>query len=211
VKVRFNDILFDSATRQVFRGATEVHLSGKAFELLRYLIERRPQAVSKQELQNHLWPDTFVTEANLPSLIAEIREAIGDVARQPKYVATLHGFGYAFRALAATESGAAVADCWLTSPTAEIRLTHGENVLGRDGVGGARLDSSTVSRRHARIVVLGEKTTIEDLGSKNGTFVNNQPVTTPRTLADGDQIRIGSFLLTFRQARSGASTETESI
>jgi DNA-binding winged helix-turn-helix (wHTH) protein len=70
-KIRFGDVLFDLAARQVFRGAAEVHLSGKAFELLRYLIERRPQAVSKQDLQAHLWPDTFVTEANLPSLVAE--------------------------------------------------------------------------------------------------------------------------------------------
>jgi hypothetical protein len=167
--------------------------------------------VSKQDLQAHLWPDTFVTEANLPSLVAEIRDALGDDARQPRYIATLHGFGYAFRGLAAPEAAPRMADCWLVGVNAEVRLAYGENTIGRDGLGGATLDSPTVSRHHARIVVAGRTATIEDLGSKNGTFVNNEAVVSPRALADGDQIRIGSFLLTFRQTLSRTSTLTQSV
>jgi DNA-binding winged helix-turn-helix (wHTH) protein len=210
-KLRFGDVLFDLAARQIFRGTAEVHLSGKAFELLRFLIERRPDAVSKQDLQARLWPDTFVTEANLPSLVAEIRDALGDDARQPKYIATLHGFGYAFRGAAAPDVPPRMADCWLVGVDFEIRLGFGENTIGRDGLGGAQLDSPTVSRLHARIVVAGRSATIEDLGSKNGTFVNNAAVTAPRVLADADQIRIGSFLLTFRQTSSRTSTLTQSV
>jgi DNA-binding winged helix-turn-helix (wHTH) protein len=211
LKVRFGDVLFDFSTRQVFRAGAEVHLSGKALQLLKFLIEQRPRAVSKQDLQAHLWPETFVTEANLPSLVAEIRETIGDDARNPKYVATLHGFGYAFRALATTETSATAADCRLIGPAIEIRLGYGENVIGRDGLGGATLDSPTVSRQHVRILIADRGVTIEDLGSKNGTFVNSEPVTAPRSLVDGDHVRIGSFLLTFKQNLSGSSTLTQSV
>lgn len=211
LKIRFGDVLFDSSTRQVFRGGDEVHLSGKALQLLKFLIEQRPRAVSKQDLQTHLWPETFVTEANLPSLVAEIREAIGDDARNPKYVATLHGFGYAFRALATAEASATGADCRLIGAGIEIRLGYGENMIGRDGLGGAMLDSPTVSRHHARILIADAGVTIEDLGSKNGTFVNSEPVTAPRPLADGDHVRIGSFLLTFKHGPSVSSTWTQSV
>ena len=211
LKIRFGDVLFDFSTRQVFRGGAEVHLSGKALQLLKYLIEQRPRAVSKQDLQAHLWPDTFVTEANLPSLVAEIREAIGDDARNPKYVATLHGFGYAFRAMTTAEASATAADCRLIGTGIEIRLGYGENMIGRDGLGGATLDSPTVSRQHARILIADGGVTIEDLGSKNGTFVNSEPLTASRPLADGDHVRIGSFLLTFKQSPSVSSTWTQSV
>ena len=96
VKVRFGDVRFDDEARQLRRGAQTVHLSGKAFELLRLLLRRRPAAVSKAEIQDHLWPETFVSEANLPTLITAIRDALGDDARQPKFVRTVFGFGYAF-------------------------------------------------------------------------------------------------------------------
>jgi DNA-binding winged helix-turn-helix (wHTH) protein len=211
LKIRFGDVRFDSNTRQVFRGGAEVHLSGKALQLLKFLVEQRPRAVSKQDLQAHLWPETFVTEANLPSLIKEIREAIGDDARNPKYVATLHGFGYAFRAVVAAESSDTAADCRLIGAGIEIRLGYGENIIGRDGLAGATLDSHTVSRQHARIVIGARAILIEDLGSKNGTFVNSRPVTAPCPLADGDQVRIGSFLMTFKDALSGVSTMTQSV
>ena len=209
-KIRFGDVLFDFSTRQVFLAGVEVHLSGKALQLLKFLIEQRPRAVSKQDLQAHLWPETFVTEANLPSLVAEIRETIGDDARSPKYVATLHGFGYAFRGLATAETSGPAADCRLIGAGIEIRLGYGENVIGRDGWGAA-LDSPTVSRQHARILIAERGVTIEDLGSKNGTFVNSEPVTSPRPLGDGDHVRIGSFLLTFKQDLAGSSTLTQSV
>src|ERR1700752_977789 len=96
VKLRLGDLTFDSSARQLLRGTAEIHLSPKAFELLKTLIDQRPRALSKNELHEHLWPTTFVSEANLASLIAEIREALGDTARQPRFIRTPHRFGYAF-------------------------------------------------------------------------------------------------------------------
>ena len=107
MKVRFGDVRFDGEARQLFRQQDPVHVSGKAFELLKLLLERRPAALSKAEIQEHLWPDTFVSEANLPTLVTEIREAIGDDARHARFVRTVHGFGYAFSGEVTNESGQA--------------------------------------------------------------------------------------------------------
>jgi DNA-binding winged helix-turn-helix (wHTH) protein len=207
MKVYFGDVEFDGTARRLFRKGAEMHLPLKAFELLRILIERRPEALSKTELQNLLWPDTYVTEANLPSLVAQIRDALGDDARAPRYITTIQGFGYAFRANATVDGQPRGSDCWLAWAGSPILLATGENVLGREGAG-VVLDSPTVSRRHARVMVGGGRVTIEDLGSKNGTFVNNESVASPRPLKDGDRIRVGSFLLTFRVGPPNASTLT---
>ena len=56
----------------------------------------RPKALSKKALQERLWPSTFVAEANLSNLVAEIRQALGDNARAPRFIRTVHRFGYAF-------------------------------------------------------------------------------------------------------------------
>jgi pSer/pThr/pTyr-binding forkhead associated (FHA) protein len=67
-----------------------------------------------------------------------------------------------------------------------------------------------VSRRHARLIVKHEETVLEDFGSKNGTYRGSDRVTAPIRLADGDEIRIGSQLVTFR-VRSMGSTETQTV
>jgi pSer/pThr/pTyr-binding forkhead associated (FHA) protein len=73
-----------------------------------------------------------------------------------------------------------------------------------------RLDASTVSRRHARLVVMAAGTVLEDFGSKNGTRLGSERVTSPVQLADGDAIHIGSLLVTFHVRVPQGSTETQS-
>jgi TolB-like protein/Tfp pilus assembly protein PilF len=96
MRLLFGDCTFDSEARTLVRGAETVRLSGKAFQLLELLLAARPNPVSKTDLFAKLWPDTFVSEANLASLIKEIRAAIDDDARAPRFVRTAHRFGYAF-------------------------------------------------------------------------------------------------------------------
>jgi hypothetical protein len=204
----------DIASRQLWVRGREAHLSPKAFELLALLIERRPHAVSKQDIRERLWPGTFVTESNLPTLISEIREALGDTGKNPRIIRTLHRIGYAFQAapLPARGPAALVATPhgWLLGPAAEIALFDGENVLGREGSGVILLKSGTVSRRHARLTIDDQRAVLEDLGSKNGTYVNDERVNGPTLVAEGDQVRIGSLLFTFRSAQRTATTETQS-
>ena len=179
------------------------------------LIARRPHAVSKADIRKHLWPDTFVSESSLPSLVSEVREAIVDHRRKPGLLRTVHGFGYAFQsergvpAAAAAVPAPTAPDAWLLGSTAEVALRPGENILGREGEG-IVVKSSTVSRRHARLIVDVNGALLEDLGSKNGTFVNDRRVAGPMPIVDGDQVRIGSLLFTFRMAQGTETTETQS-
>ena len=207
MKVRFGEIELDADSRQLWRAGRDVHLSNKAFDLLALLVARRPAAVPKSEIHQHLWQDTFVSDTNLPTLIAEIRSAIGDDARKARFVRTVHRFGYAFQADAA-EPPEASASAWLIGATTRIGVLAGENVLGREGAGILAIDSPTISRRHARLTVGADAATIEDLGSKNGTYVNSERVTSPVRVVEGDLVRVGSLVFTFRFARPDSSTQT---
>jgi DNA-binding winged helix-turn-helix (wHTH) protein len=214
VIVQFSDFAVDFGTRQLLRGAEAIHVGPKAFELLELLLKSRPRALSKSQLQNQLWPRTFVSESNLTSLVAELRTALGDKARQPRFIRTVYGFGYAFSGRAAdlADTGGATpargVRLRLFLENREIALREGENLLGREDEGVAWLESPTVSRRHARILVSGGKATLEDLGSKNGTFVRGRRLTMPSPLSDGDEIRVGQVRMTFR-VLAPVSTRTE--
>jgi DNA-binding winged helix-turn-helix (wHTH) protein len=211
VKLRLGDVTFDPEARRLLRGDVEVRLSPKAFDLLRMLIDERPRALAKNELHGRLWPDTFVSDANLASLVAEIREALGDNARAPRFIRTAQRFGYAFcgatEAASVSTTPGEAAFCWLIRDGRRIPLHAGENILGRDSDDGVRIDSPTVSRRHARIVIGEGGATLEDLASKNGTFVGAVAVSASTALGDGDEIRVGSVVLRFRMA-TGAQTAT---
>lgn len=215
MKVRFGVCVLDGDTRQLFRGAEAVHLSPKAYDLLRILIESRPRAISKTDLKDRLWPGTFVSDANLPVLVAEVRVAIGDDAHHPEFVRTVHGFGYAFSGTATdvpevrTSGTPPMSDYWVISEARYVQLVEGENIVGRESECGVWLGLPGISRRHARITVSGDTVTIEDLGSKNGTFLRGIRVTAPCPLADRDEIRLGSAIVTFRAAHPGDRTLTE--
>lgn len=217
MKIRFGAFTLDLDTRQLAEGNRDIHLAPKAFDLLSLLIAERPKLLSKAVLQERLWPATFVAEANLSNLIAEIREALNDKARAPRFIRTSHGFGYAFCGEATTLDDTRVAaaasfgrpSCWLEWDKKRFPLSAGEHVIGRDPDVAIRLDSSTVSRRHARLLVKADETILEDFGSKNGTFRGAERVTAPVRLADGDAIRVGSFVVTFHAGGAMMSTDTQ--
>jgi len=214
-RFRFGEFVLDGDTRELRRGREAVSMSPKAFQLLEILIEHRPKAMAKRTLQDLLWPSTFVVEKNLANLVAEIREALGDSAEHPRFVRTLPRFGYAFLdAPAGTADDAAVVEpgripqCRLTWAEGRIALCEGAHVVGRDPEAGLFLDSQSVSRRHALIRVSSSGATLEDLGSKNGTFVGSHRIDAPTPLADGDAIKVGAITLTFKLLRAHGATET---
>jgi DNA-binding winged helix-turn-helix (wHTH) protein len=214
VKIQFGPFTLDSGTRQLTRDGEVIHLTPKAFELLETLALERPKVLSKTALQERLWPDTFVAEANLSNLVAEVRAALDDRARPPQFIRTAHGFGYAFCGTATTlaTSGEAAngrPTCWLEWGKQRFPLFIGEHIIGRDQDLDVPLDATTVSRRHARLVVTPERAMLEDCGSKNGTFRGGERVTSPVQLSDGDTIHIGSLLLTFHARAPQQSTETQ--
>ena len=209
MRVSFEGFVLDTSMRQLSRNGARVHLEPKALELLELLVARRPAAVSKTEIQERLWPDTFVSESSLTGLVAQVRKALDDDRRQERFLRTVHGFGYAFIG-EVTLGGAAATAARLVWEDAVFELRPGEHVLGRSEEAQVRLDAPGVSRRHARIVVTSEEATIEDLASKNGTYVGERRLEGPSALQDGDRVRLGSQLLVFRRAGAAAPTWTES-
>jgi DNA-binding winged helix-turn-helix (wHTH) protein len=213
--ITFGSFVLDQDTRELRRGSKSVLLTPKAYQLLEVLVVNRPRALSKSALQERLWPDTFVLEKNLVNLVAEIREALGDDATKPRFVRTVPRFGYAFRDATSPGSAAGArmrptgARFRLSWPAGRAALIDGEYVLGRDPDLELFLDAHDVSRRHARITIAGNDASIEDLNSKNGTFVSDRRVDSATRLVDGASIRVGSVRLTFTRVQNRGSTETE--
>jgi len=211
MRLSFSEFVLDTASRRLVRAGAPVHLEPKALELLALLVARRPAAVSKAEIHQRLWPDTFVSESSLTGLVAQVRHALGDDRRQERFLRTVHGFGYAFSGEIAADTGPQT-----DPPVARLLwedsvfvLNPGENLLGRAEEASPRIDAPGVSRRHARILVAAGGATIEDLASKNGTFVSERRLEGPTPLRDGDRIRLGRQLLVFRRADPAAATQTE--
>src|SRR5262245_55175667 len=215
--IEFGDFILDGGRRQLLRGGQEVRLGAKAFELLLLLLSQRPRAVSKAQIRDRLWPETFVSESNLSTVVTELRAALGDDAKQPRHLRTVYGFGYAFCGLATDQAAVGQSgEPRLRSPLrlrwgrVDVSLGQGENVLGRTHDAVLWLDSPMVSRRHAAIVVAGERASILDLGSKNGTYLRGERIDGPCLLADGDEIRLGDVVIGFHvlPADSTASLST---
>ena len=213
VRFEFGEYLADDATRQVLRGAAAVHLSPKAFDLLIALIRERPRVLPKAEIHARLWPNTFVSDASLAMVVAEVRAALGESARQPEFIRTVHRHGYAFqggarevpdavRTSSIVSTPASASDrapaYWLVISSGPIPLALGENIVGRDPNARVWLDAPSISRRHACIRVGTDGVTVEDLSSKNGTRVRGAAVTAVSRLMDGDELHFGSEAVTFR-------------
>jgi len=212
MRVGFGDFVLDRATRQLLKNGEVRPLEPKAYQLLDLLISRRPAAVSKQEIRDALWPDTFVSESHLSSLAARVRRALDTGVEGPGFVRTVHGFGYAFGAEATEEDNRrrperAVAQ--IEWDKRVLPLMEGESVIGRGEDVAVRIDVEGVSRRHARIVADGGRFTLEDLGSKNGTYLREQRLTGPAALEDGDTFRLGRTVVVFSVPRSRGATITE--
>jgi DNA-binding winged helix-turn-helix (wHTH) protein len=204
MRTRFLQFTVDSDTRQLLRDGSEIHLSTKAFDLLCFLIARRPGVVGKEELLRQIWPDSYVTEANVNVLIGEVRRALGDTAQTSQFIRTVHGVGYAFCASATASDieSPQRGRCRLIGNDRTFLLSEGENIIGRDPACSVWLDDPDVSRRHARIRVDSAQgcALLDDLNSTNGTSLGRSRVKAETRLADGDVIRVGPVELRFRDA-----------
>lgn len=203
MRLRFDNCELDSEERVLRVEGRPVRLSPKAFDLLCVLAESRPRALDKQTLIERVWPDAIVSDGSLAVLVAELRAALRDSATTPRILRTVPRFGYAFCAqLIETAEAAAKtpALAWLLNRSERIALRAGAITLGRDPACEAMIDAPGVSRRHAQIRVEATGIVIEDLGSKNGTFLNDNPVLGPTTLGDGDRVRFGPIQYLLRVA-----------
>lgn len=205
--VRFDSFELDVRRRQLFRDGRPIHLQPKAFDLLNLLVEAAPRVVAKSELHERLWPNGVVSDSTLVYLVKEVRRALGDRGRTEPMIRTANRVGYAFD-VPIRHAPHARLSRWLIKGRQRIPLADGEHLIGRDPQADVLLDYSTVSRRHARLLVSADGAVLEDLGSKNGTTIGGAALTGAVALSNGDRFACGQVSLTYRESRAGMPTAT---
>lgn len=210
-RFRFDQFCFDSDQKALLRGGEPVRLTPRAFRLLELLLRRRPKAVSKRDLLDHIWSGNIVEEANLKTLVSEIRTAIEDRGGRGDVVRTVYGYGYAFAGEVEEETTSAEADALVSIRwgTQTVLLPLGGHVIGRRPDCAVAIDDPSVSRVHAKLDITRSMMRIEDLRSKNGTFIDGRRITEPTELLNRCEILIGEVAVRLARLDSGdASTET---
>ena len=135
-RVIFDPFCLDLASEQLWRGSQAIKLRPKAFAVLDHLIARPGQLVTKDELLNAVWPGTFVSDAVLKVTVRQIREALGDDPKSPRFIETAHRRGYRFIGQIADK------------PAVAQRITHTRPVSGSQ-LGASDFPQTVVGRDKA--------------------------------------------------------------
>jgi len=203
MRLQFAEFTFHPAALQLRREGRSVRVPDKALTVLRLLLERRPDMVTKEELLQRIWPEKPVEEANLSMAIAQLRRALADDAQQPRFIRTHFRKGYAFvgdvidSSAPPAEGSRPASRCSLRWQKRRFALFEGENTIGRSPQSSVWIDHASVSRTHAAISISGAGATIEDRSSTNGTFLRGSRVSSPKALSNHDVIRVGTIDVTF--------------
>ena len=208
---RFGDFELDVAAFTLRREGIPVRLEKIPMEVLVLLVEHAGTLVTRDSIHAALWgPDVFLDrDAAINTAIRKIRKALGEDVDRPRFVETVVGKGYRFvgqivRETADPQRQGAVYR--LTRGTDAFALQDGENLIGRDPDVHVFLDHPSVSRRHARISITADRVVLEDLNSRNGTWIDGRGITSPTEVHDGFIIGVGPITLTFVSRSSVAST-----
>ena len=199
---------FDRDRRVLVVASGPVPLAPKEFDLLSLLLAHRPRVVTKDEILAALWPDTTVAETSLSTLVNELRSKLGQSGRDGP-IRTVHGVGYALAGDAGP--GPSREAPRLVRGPDQVLLPSSETILGREPGMPGTIDDGSVSRRHARLSWDGAQATLEDLGSKNGTFLRGARISGPVVLEDGDEVRLGLVSFVYRAPRAPGDSETNTV
>jgi DNA-binding winged helix-turn-helix (wHTH) protein len=206
VTYRFGPFALSPERRCLERDGAPVPLTPKAFDLLVALVRHRARALSKDEILTLVWPRSHVEEGNLAQQILLLRKAL---AAAGECVTTVPRHGYRFVAPVVEQSAehppSSSPHC-LIWDTREIPLREGVTVIGRADDADVRIPLPSLSRHHARIVVRGLSATLEDLGSRHGSWRGATRIQGIIELAGGDQIRLGTASLVYCLVMSDEST-----
>ena len=199
---------------RIVRDQVVVPLRPRVMDVLVALASRAGEVVSKRDLVDSVWSSGFVADNTINHCLKELRKDLGDSATAPRFVQTVPRRGYRLmgrvRPIEAGDAipGIEVARCILEGQGWSAYLLEGENLIGRGGEARIVVESPRVSRHHARIVISGESAIVEDLGSKNGTFVGERRIEEPASLSDGDLLRVGDVQIVFRSLGIGGPDAT---
>src|SRR5689334_5375836 len=183
-------------------------------EVLILLVRRNGALVGRDEIRAALWGSrVFEHDAAINTAIRKIRHVLEDDADMPRFVETVVGKGYRFVMSMTRGSTGSFAQRTAVSSHSVCRGKHeffletGDNFIGRDPAAQICVDHPSVSRRHAKIVLRAGQATLEDLDSRNGTFVNGRRLDAPTELGHGAVIGLGPITLTFISRSPSRSTQ----
>ena len=207
---RFGEFHLDIAAYALSRAGKRIKLEKLPMELLILLVGSAGTLVDRSTIQAALWgSDVFVErDSATNTAVRKIRHALGDDADRPRFVETVVGKGYRF--IASIEGCAERRPFPAFSVTRgkqEFMLGGGDNLLGRDPEARVCIDHPSVSRRHAQISILPNRATLEDLESRNGTFLSGRRIDSPIDIHHGAIIGLGPITVTFRMLSGPASTK----
>src|SRR5215471_20549679 len=103
----FGECILDAERYELQRAGAVVAIEPKVFQVLVYLIEHRDHLVTRDELLEHCWPGTFVSDAALTQCLTRVRRAVGEQRGGPLLIKTVHRHGYRFMAPLLTDPGCA--------------------------------------------------------------------------------------------------------
>jgi DNA-binding winged helix-turn-helix (wHTH) protein len=207
--------LVEPTLDRITRDGREVRLRPRAMDVLIVLSLSSGKLVTKNALLDEVWRTEYVGDHALTQVVAELRAALGDDARNPTFIENIPRRGYRLVADVMPVAESSVSSTGATMPfkldteAGSKPLLQGSTVIGRTEDADIHIDKTEVSRCHAMITVQGTTAIIEDLGSKNGTFVNGHQVAGPTPLANGDEIWIGRSVARMRFLIEGEATKTE--
>lgn len=228
--IRFAEFELDLGAYVLRRQDVPLRLEKMPMEVLILLVQRAGTLVQRSEIQAMLWgPDVYVEhDSAINTALRKIRRRLGDDAENPRFVETVVGKGYRFiapvesnvgpRAPLSASHGTSSPALWrrifpsycITRGKQEFVLEVGETVFGRDPAAGVYVDHPSVSRRHARISIGSKGAFLEDLKSRNGTFVNGRRINRPARVDHGAVIGLGPITLTFIVVAAPVSTQAMS-
>jgi len=203
---RFGEFELDVAAYTLRRAGQRIKLEKIPMEVLVLLVQKAGILVDRTEIQAALWgSDVFVDQdAAINTAIRKIRRALGDEAEHSRFVETIVGKGYRF--IASLKSHVHLPNYLVTRGKRQFVLNRAENLLGRDPEATVHIDHPSVSRRHARISIHSGRVVLEDLESRNGTFLDGRHLEGPTDIQHGAIIGLGPITLTFLVPSGTAST-----
>lgn len=211
---RLDEWIVEPDLNTLSRGTETVRIEAKVMEVLVFLASRGSRLVTRQEIFDGVWGTEFICDNTLTHSISKLRKTLGDDARNPRFIETIHRRGYRMMVPVTSLEGRETADPGRASRyrilcgTRSVQLRQGLNLIGRAAEATVRVDSVWVSRHHACITVEGRNATLEDLDSRNATFLNGFKLTRPMPLTEGDTIYLGKLSNALRFITVGlASTD----